>query len=312
MPTPTEKLAALQSQPGVSVQIPGNSAKIEPESASNTAGVVEADTATASESKTPSPKEDPKIASQFAALAKKEKAIVRQAQEIKSKESSFAEREKAIAAREAKIKESEALWETDVFKALELRGYDYQKLTRLQLDGQTAAPKVALDPEKAVAKALEDFQKRQDEKEAAQKAEQEKYSAQQAEAQKQQLEQAYANYRSEVEKFVKANSDTYELTSLYDQTDLIVDTVQEYFDNYDKVLSIKEATEMVEKYLDNEAQKVMKTKKFGKASAPAAKVEDKKTTPSKTLSNQLSPSMSSNLPAANESDRMKRALAKLT
>lgn len=184
MPTPEQK-QILAAQPGTNVNPSGNSAKIETADTAPTNGVVDAKSADVpTEAKAPSPKEDPKIASQFAALAKKEKAIVRQAQEIKLKESSFAEREKAIAAREAKIKESESLWETDVFKALELRGYDYSKLTKMQLDGQAALPKAPLDPEKAVAKALEDFQKRQDEKDAAQKAAQEKAQAEQAEAQK--------------------------------------------------------------------------------------------------------------------------------
>src|ERR1700677_1761192 len=83
---------------------------------------------------TAKPKEEPASA-KFSALAKKEKAIVTRSNELKAKEASFAEREAKIAAREAKIKESESLWDTDVFKALEARGYTYNKLTELALEG---------------------------------------------------------------------------------------------------------------------------------------------------------------------------------
>lgn len=306
MPTPEQKAAAAASQPVPETKASENGLQPEKTAAKpDVSGVEEA------------PKTEPKkddSSAKFAALAKREKAIVKQQQEIKAREASYAEREAAITAREAKIKESESIWDTDVFKALELRGYDYKKLTDLMLKGESAAPKAPIDAEAAVQKALADFEKRQAEKDASREAEQKKQQEAASQKQQEEYEQAYNNFRKEIGSFISTNSSEYELTALYDQTDLVVDTVQGYFDEHKKVLSIKEACEMVEKYLEEEAQKALKTKKLSKYAAPSeTKTEEKKTSApaTKTLNNQMTPSLSSTLPAKTESDRMKRALSKL-
>jgi len=255
-------------------------------------------------------KEEP-LSAKFSALAKKEKAIVEQTRANKAAEAKLAEREAAIAAREAKIKQSEELWETDVFKALELRGYDYNKLTMMQLDGKTAAPET--DPVKLAKKTIEDFKKEQAELKLQQEEAAKKAQEDAAKKQQEELNAAWERYNEEVKSFIDSNKETYELINTYSQQDLIAETVDSFYQKNKRVLSIKEASDMVEAYLESEAEKALNTKKIsGKVSkvAPAkAKQEEPKIT--KTLNNDMQPTSASVLPAKTESDRIKRAMAAL-
>jgi len=306
MPTPEQK-AALKSQPGTTVNVSGNEAKTETIAAPKS-GV---EGASAPEASAPKTEEAPKkdvadLSAKFGALAKREKAIVKQQQTVKAQEAAIAAREAAVAAREAKAIEADKLWDTDVFKSLEARGLDYNKLTKMFMDGQNVPPKQVLDAGEAVAKAMAEFEKKQADKEAAQKAS-DAIAAKEQEAREQ---EAYTKFKSDIQDFVKTNEADYELINLYDQSELVIDTIQEHFNNTQKVLSAKEASEMVEKYLEEEAQKALKSKKLG--GAPKAEAAAKKESTSKTLSNQLNPSGSAQAASGvNDSDRMKRALAKL-
>lgn len=253
---------------------------------------------------------DEPLSAKFSALAKKEKAIVEQTKANKAAESKFAEREASLAAREAKIKESESLWETDVFKALELRGYDYNKLTMMQLEGKTAQPEN--DPVKIAKKTIDDFKKEQaqdrlEREEASKKAELASKQKQEDE-----LKAAWETYNSEVATFIESNADTYELINTYSQQSLIAETVDAFYQKNKRVLSIKEASDMVEGYLESEAEKALSTKKIGgkvTKNATTATKKDEEPRITKTLNNTMQPTSASVLPAQNESDRMKRALA---
>ncbi|HXL73266.1 MAG TPA: hypothetical protein VN963_06525, partial [bacterium] len=98
----------------------------------------------------------------------------------------------------------------------------------------------------------------------------------------------------------------------YNQQNLIGEVVDEFFKTNKRVLAIKEAADMVEKYLEDEAQKALKTKKFGtKSIAPVEKKETAAAPPTKTLTNSMQPTSASVLPPASEQDRMKRAMAAL-
>lgn len=269
-------------------------------------------------------KEEGPISAKFAALAKKEKALVKQQNEIKAREAAFAAREAEIAAKEAQIKESEAMWEKDVLKALEMKGLSYQKLTDMILKGEIVPEKKVEDPVEIAKKVAEDLRKEFAEKEAVREAAAAKARADEEAKKAKELEDAYNTYREEVSNFTKENSDEYELINMYGQQELIIETVQSYYEAHKRVLSVKEASDMVEKYLYDEAQKALKSKKLGgkKEETPTkkatvadavlksdAKVSSNNQT--KTLTNNLTPTMSSVLPAATDAERMRRALDKL-
>jgi len=287
-----------------------NDAKIA-EPATKTEAAVDAAKVEAAEA--PKAKEEP-LSAKFSALAKKEKAIVEQTKANKAAEAKLAVRAASIAAREAKIKESESLWDTDVFKALELRGYDYTKLTNMVLEGKTAEPET--DPVKIAKKTIEDFKKEQ----AQAKSDQElatKKAAEEAEAkQKADLAAAWESYNAEVNEFIESNKDTYELINTYSQQALISETVEAFYQKNKRVLSVKEGADMVEAYLESEAEKALNTKKIGgkvtKAAPTKEAKKDEEPRTTKTLNNNMQPTSASVLPAQSEADRMKRAMAALS
>ena len=256
----------------------------------------------------------PSDSSKFAALAKKEKALVKQQNEIKARETAFAEKEAAISAREAAIKQSEALWETDVLKALEMKGYTYQKLTDMILSGKVAPEKAPEDPIKYAQGIEEKLRKEFADKDAAREAAIQKSAADAKAQQEADLAAAYEAYRGEVASHTKEFEAEYELINMYGQQELVIETVQGYYEKNKRVLSTKEACDMVEKYLYDEAQKALNSKKFAKKTSPVEKViepQTKSVTQTKTLSNNLTPTMAAVLPSATDAERMKRALAAL-
>lgn len=250
----------------------------------------------------------------FSALAKKEKAIVQRNQELKSKEASLSEKEAALAAREARIKQSEELWDKDVFKALEARGYSYQKLTELMLEGKTVAPE-SQDPAVIAKKTIEQFKQEMAHRDEEQKAAAKKAQEDAEAKQKSDLEAAWEAYNNEVNEFIESNKDQYELTNTYNQQSLIAETVDAFYQKNKRVLSVKEAADMVESYLESEAEKALSTKKISSKVRPTteikqnAKEEEPRIT--KTLNNNMQPTSASVLPAKSEQDRIKRALAAL-
>lgn len=251
----------------------------------------------------------------FSALSKKEKAIVEQSKANKVTESKLAEREAAIAAREAKIKQSESLWETDVLAAIKERtGMDYNALTVAYLDGKGGIPQET-DPAKIAKKTIDDFKKEQaqaktDADEAAKKAADEATAKRKAD-----LDAAWEAYNGEVNEFIESNKETYELINTYSQQGLIAETVDAFYQKNKRVLSVKEASDMVESYLESEAEKALNTKKIsGKVTRTTKPTEttskrDEEPRITKTLNNNMQPTSASVLPAQSEQDRFKRALA---
>lgn len=255
-------------------------------------------------------KEEPAAASKaFSALAKKEKAVVQRDLALKAKEATIAEREAKIAEREKRIQESEELWDKDIFQALEKRGYTYQKLTDLMLEGKTVAPE-SQDPVTLAKKTIEQFKDEQ-RKEKEQREVSEKKAREEAIAkQKAEEEAAWQVYNAEIAEHVKGNAEQYELISIFNQQELVSQTVDAFYQKNKRVLSIKEACDMVESYLEDEAKKASSAKKF-KSALTETKTKAAETKPTKTLTNDMQPTSASVLPAQSEQDRMRRAMAAL-
>jgi len=247
----------------------------------------------------------------FAALSRKEAAIVKRDQELKARDKSYGEREAKIAERESKIKRSEELWDKDVFAALEARGYTYQKLTDLLLSGESVAPE-SKDPAIVAKKTIDDFKKEMAQQKADSEAAQKKAQEDADNKQKADLEAAWEAYKQEINEHIDANKDDYELISLYGQQSLVADTVNEFYEKNKRVLSVKEASDLVENYLVDEAKKALGSKKLGTKSTEAPKKsEEPRIQGTKTLNNSMQPTSASTLPVKDDTDRMKRALAAL-
>lgn len=250
----------------------------------------------------PQTQTDPKAASRFAALARKEQGIVAKQQDVKSREEALAAREKAIADRETAF---ESEWKSDPTKAAEKRGLTYAEWTQRVLnDGKPSADSQVGEVRDEIAKLRKE---REDEREAA------KASA--IEAEKAASAKVLEDFKSGVKAFIADKADTFEFINLHSAQNLVIATIEEHFANTNEILSTDKACELVEKFLEEQVMKSTETKKFKAKATPQPEVATKQSpnagSQSKTLTNNMTASTPGFLPAKNEADRIKRALAAL-
>ncbi len=246
------------------------------------------------------------MSAKFAALAKKERMLRMNFGQHKAKESALAERERKIAEREAQW---ESEFKTSPLEAIKKRGYSYEDLTKAALnDGKfDAATEV-----KEVRSEIERLRQEQADKD---KKAQENATAQQTAAE----QEAVETFKTNISTFIETNKEKYELTALYDASELVFQTVEEHFERTKKegkpkILTVDEACGLVESYLESELERTATSSKKFQAKYQAAKQADPKQAPksSVTLSNEHTSTAPSLLPAHTEEDRIKRALAKLS
>ncbi len=257
----------------------------------------------------PSQKAPDEMSAKFAALARKERMLRDSAGRFKSQESALAERERKIA-------EREAAWERELrdtpLEALKKRGLTYEDLTKAALNDGKFQPETEVKSVKSEVERLRQEMAVKD-KQAAEDAEKARAAAEQ---------EVVDAFKGRIGDHLGANKEKFELVNLYEASELVYQTVEEHYTRTKeagspKLLSIEEACQLVEDYLEGELDKTAKaSKKFQtKYGQPQAK-EDGGQRPapksSTTLTNQMASSAApSLLPAATESDRIKRALAAL-
>jgi hypothetical protein len=227
------------------------------------------------------------LSSQYAQLARREKAIRAKALEIKAQEAAFKAREEAVKALEAQYKTdyiAKSRLTEDPLSVLNEAGVNYDDLTNRILN-QPRIEDAALAGE---LKALRDEIK-------ALKGEQEQTKRSYEENQTNAYKQAVETIRRDVATLVKTNPDfevVHATGSVGDVVDLIERTFKEGLsDEYPAgtVLDIEVAAKMVEDHLVEEALKIAKTKKITQKLQPApAAATPKQSPPAKTLTNAMS------------------------
>lgn len=260
---------------------------------------------------------EPKVsegANRFAFLAKKEQAIVRQRQELKAQmealNSQKSELDKLRAEIES-VKSRRSTYKTNPLSALEDAGLSYKELTDYILNNQQISPEQKLKAleEKFESKIEALERQREEERQAAQR----RYEEEQAAREHHVIEE----FKGEISSYISTHKDTYELTNLYDSADLVYDTVDAYYAKSGKVLSIPEACDLVEKYLESQVEKSLQTKKLSSRLNKAPEPTDKRPAPEtpaprRTLNNQTYTSSTPTVVSPKvENDRMARAMAAL-
>jgi hypothetical protein len=233
-------------------------------------------------------------ADRFAALAKKERALQQQAQALKAQQAKVAEYEE--------IRKQAA---TNPLKLLESLGLSYEQITQFMLNGQKPTAELEIQ---SVKQQLEQFKQEQvSREEAAKKAQEDQARAA--------YQQTLSDFSQEVTDFVKSNSETYELTSMYQGESIVQATIEQHFNQTKRIMSIKEASDLVEKYFEEQVAAAQKTKKFQAKQTPKEESQPKREQAAKqstpTISNELTSSAPSLLPAKTEQDRLNRAMAAL-
>src|SRR5579885_236789 len=259
-------------------------------------------------------KKDKELDPRFAALARKERALVTQQSQVKAQLVQVQERESKVAAAEARIREEIGKAQSDPLAALKLLGWTYEDLTNYVLNGKKAGPE----------RQLKDLETKFDEKlnKTLEERERKRQEEQQAQAAREEQE-AIEDFKGSISEFLSQHTAEYELIALedpQDMRDMIFDTVSEHFERTKKILSVKEATDLVEQFLTERVEKAAtQTKKLsGKFGAKpkdnqGEASDTQNPSGARTLTNHMSGSAApSLLPAKTEQDRMARALARLS
>lgn len=266
-----------------------------------------------------------KLSPKLQMLLKRERAAIERERAAKAKEAEIEAKAKAFADREARLEEFEKVKATNPRRALELLGLSYEDLTKVELaDGQVPAEVQV----KRVEEKLNSLVKTQEE--ALRRQEEEAKRA----AEKQQQE-AVESFRKEIGTYLKENSSRYELMDFHygeeEARDIVYAVVDEHYertrprdpvsgeplpDSVGEVLTIAQAADKVEAWLEQKYQKaptLNKMKAFLAPPKPEIKL-DKPQTPQrqtpKTLNNNLSatPAPQRTRPLTDE-ERVARAIA---
>lgn len=240
------------------------------------------------------PEPAPVTSAQFAALAKREKALVLREKAAKDEAAAVAERlarAETYEARKAKASE-------DPLSVLGELGLTFEQLTAAVL--KQGEPPTADDRVAKLEARLEAEAKARADGEAAAKAQAEAMS-------KHQLEAAVAGFKNQISGFVKENTEKYEMIAAEDASELVFDVIDENYNKTGKLMTVEAASDMVEEYLFGEAKKrLAASKKLAGLFAPPplppppAVVASKKPTLTNkaTASTAVAPAATKGLPSA--------------
>lgn len=249
-------------------------------------------------------KEEPKEqeSKRFALLAKKEKVLYSKSQEIKQREENLNQKLNAVENFEKfkrQVKDNPML-------ALEELGVTYNQITDYVLQG-----KMPNKTEFEITELREEINALRREREDRDKKEE----ASRKSAAQVNVKETIDAFHQEIGDYISSHTDKYELASIYKQqaVNLAYQKVEDHFIKTKRVLSHEEALGLVEAEMEKEAERVMSAKKFQARVQPQPLKEERKPQPGsqQTLSNQMTSSAPSFLPAKTEHDRMKRAFAAL-
>ena len=235
------------------------------------------------------PKIDDKLSSKFAALSRKEKQLKQQEQQWRQQQQTLSQQMAEIKAENEKMKREYEEYRKNIkaapLKAMEQEGYTFEQLTEMQLNNQNPTPEMMMKQMRA-------------ELESGYKLELEQLKKQIADEKLQQQEaaesQTVQHYKSQIGEHISGNPDKYELINLNEASDLVFQVATEFYESEGRILSAEEAADFTEKYLEEEAKKVLNAKKFKaqqfkpKSDLPGEKLQALQKEKSQTLSNDLS------------------------
>lgn len=264
-------------------------------------------------------KADDKVSSKIELLIRREQQALARERQAKERETQLEARFKELESEKAKITEFESV-KKDPKKALGILGLTYDEITQAHLNDGELPPQVEI---KRLREELEAYKANQSKEKDFEKEKALEFSKKQAEAQEQ---KAIGEFKGEIGQYLSDNSARYEYISFEDEQDLVFAVIDENYNRtldaetgIGKVMSIKEAADKVEEFLE---KKYIKAKELNKTKAlwgaipketqkQIAKQENvPQKPPPRTLTNQLSASASTPRKAPiTDAERIQKALA---
>lgn len=258
-------------------------------------------------------KEDTKdsVAARFAAITKKERGLVLKQQEFTSKQEAFKAEQEAFKAEQEAFKAQRAEYDrwieykknakADPLGVLAAVGLTYEDVTNATLnDGKPTADLIARN----TAEQLAGFKKELEEQNLK-RLEEEKQRVAEVNA------AAIKKFETDTTEWVTAQGEAYELINTRNAQGVVVEFIKANFEKTGKLLTAKEAADIVEQQLEEEAQRLLATKKLqAKVTAQTSKEPPKRTDQAQrrpTLSNDMT--ATSAAAASQTGDRYARAMA---
>lgn len=251
----------------------------------------------------------------FAALAKREREQLNIKQQIKAERETLDKDRKEY--EEWKFAKEQAKKNPKSY--LEKANLSYEDVTQFYLNDE----KPTVDSEvSSLKQELENFKQEQI-------AEKKRLQEEEITSQQKQVESTISEFKTSIKSMVEKETDKYELINLFEQSDMVYDTIAEHFNQElqkqkedetykPTVLTKEQAADLVEEYLEKEQfSRMEKSKKFkSKFNIADVKKEDAKVKTdswgTKTLNNdEALSSAPSLLSTKTENDRIKRAMAAL-
>jgi hypothetical protein len=251
---------------------------------------------------------DDKISSKLEVLMRREREAMDRERLAKEKEETLQEKLK-------RIEEFESL-KSSPLKALEALGLNYDEISRTVLqDGQ-------LPPDVQVKRVEEKFESYKAEQEKAK----EEAKLQEQKRAEEQEQQVITSFKSDITTYLKDNSARYELIKFEEQEDLVFNVIDEHYkrtldpeSGVGKVMSIKEAADKVELWLEQKYERSRSVNKIKglwgmlpkaiqeQAQKPTSAMQTQKP---RTLTNNISatPAPIKRVPVSDE-ERIQRAIA---
>lgn len=239
-------LSASTSE-GSSIAIPGQNQQ-QAESAAKATEVQQALEDKAADSNKTSSSQDDKFAAKFAALSRKEKQLRDKERELESKlkdmESKFSVDKQEV----EKLKAIPERLKKEPLKVMEEFGLTFQQLTEMMLNDGKPTPEMLLsEKETAIRKEIEALKKQIEDKE--QSEQQKKY------------EEVLNGFVQDLTKYVTDTED-YEMIRASDAVPLVYEVIEAHHANTGTILSNKEACDLVEAHLLEEAKKYVTLNKI--------------------------------------------------
>lgn len=216
--------------------------------------------------------ETPALSSQYAALARREKALRANAAK---QDQAFKAREAALATKEAELTAkgtpqapdysnyiSKDLFNKDPIAALQQAESSYEKLTQQILDQGNMDPRVERMHQALEAKIAKLEAELADGKKSQESAQAESYKT------------AVAQITQDVKQMVKADP-TYEMIKVTNSYKDVVELIEATFKDTGRLMTNEEAAQEVEDYLTEQAEKLAKTNKIRSRLQPAASTQAK-------------------------------------
>ncbi len=211
--------------------------------------------------------EDP-ISTQYATLARKEKAlrakVLQQEQGLKAKEAALLAKEEAFKAKEAEYQSkyiSKDRLSQDTLNALADAGLTYDQITELMLTQNSPERKAQSEYEKRLDAKIAEFEKKQLD---SQKANEEQKT--------QAYQQAIKQIKTDATNLVTSDPN-FETIKETNSINDVVELIERTFKQDGVLLSVEDAAKQVEEYLVEEAFKLTKLKKIQQRLTPAKPAE---------------------------------------